>query len=124
MPDARNEDHITQCVRNGNRPAESLIPDDTPEEILDLMKRCWDPDPQQRPTFQGMHYFSMLSTADTFSLIFVVTKILLHIVCLSRPNAHCHCFFCFFAEAYDFFLPFYQKSLEQHVEKDVIDLKV
>ncbi|XP_072297685.1 receptor-interacting serine/threonine-protein kinase 1 [Eucyclogobius newberryi] len=49
---ARSEDHISQCVRNGNRPAEHLIPEDTPVEIIDLMKRCWAPEPQQRPTFQ------------------------------------------------------------------------
>lgn len=75
---ARSEDHISQCVRNGNRPAESLIPEGTPVEIVDLMKRCWDPDPQNRPSFK---------------------------------------------EAYEFFRPFYQRNLEQSVEKDVSELK-
>ncbi|XP_062285480.1 receptor-interacting serine/threonine-protein kinase 1 isoform X1 [Scomber scombrus] len=51
-PNARSEDHISQCVRNGERPAENLIPDNTPAEIIDLMKRCWDGSPQKRPTFK------------------------------------------------------------------------
>ena len=42
------------CVRNGNRPAEDLIAEDIPREMVDLMKRCWDQDPKQRPTFEGM----------------------------------------------------------------------
>ncbi|XP_026230891.1 receptor (TNFRSF)-interacting serine-threonine kinase 1, like isoform X2 [Anabas testudineus] len=49
---ARNEDQISQCVRKGDRPAENLIPQDTPAEIIQLMKRCWNHDPQQRPTFK------------------------------------------------------------------------
>lgn len=54
---ARNEDHISQCVRNGNRPAEHLIPAETPAEIIHLMRRCWDPNPQQRPTFKEAYDF-------------------------------------------------------------------
>ncbi|XP_040911977.1 receptor-interacting serine/threonine-protein kinase 1 [Toxotes jaculatrix] len=49
---ARSEDQISQCVRNGDRPAENLIPDDTPEEIIQLMRRCWSQNPQKRPTFK------------------------------------------------------------------------
>ncbi|XP_030629890.1 receptor-interacting serine/threonine-protein kinase 1 [Chanos chanos] len=49
---AINEDHICQCVRQGDRPDERLIPEDTPQEIISLMKRCWDQDPQNRPTFK------------------------------------------------------------------------
>ncbi|CAB1326355.1 unnamed protein product [Coregonus sp. 'balchen'] len=49
---ARSEDHICQCVRKGDRPDEDLIPDDTPVEIIELMKRCWHQDPQLRPTFE------------------------------------------------------------------------
>ncbi|XP_030017291.1 receptor-interacting serine/threonine-protein kinase 1 isoform X1 [Sphaeramia orbicularis] len=54
---ARSEDQISQCVRNGNRPLESLIPEDTPAEIIKLMKSCWDPNPQQRPTFKEAYDF-------------------------------------------------------------------
>ncbi|XP_037133083.1 receptor-interacting serine/threonine-protein kinase 1 [Syngnathus acus] len=55
---ARNEDQISQCVRNGNRPAMDLIPDQTPEEISNLMVRCWVHNPLQRPTFlEAYHRF-------------------------------------------------------------------
>ncbi|KAM7400545.1 hypothetical protein PAMA_004972 [Pampus argenteus] len=57
-PNARSEDQISQCVRSGERPAENLIPDDTPVEIIDLMKSCWDANPQNRPTFkEGYNLF-------------------------------------------------------------------
>uniref|UniRef100_UPI0037E94FA4 receptor-interacting serine/threonine-protein kinase 1 n=1 Tax=Semicossyphus pulcher TaxID=241346 RepID=UPI0037E94FA4 len=49
---ARSEDQMSQCVRKGDRPAEDLIPDDTPAEIIELMKRCWDHNPMLRPTFK------------------------------------------------------------------------
>ncbi|KAM6990590.1 receptor-interacting serine/threonine-protein kinase 1 isoform 1-T2 [Tautogolabrus adspersus] len=49
---ARSEDQMSQCVRKGDRPAEDVIPDDTPAEIIELMKRCWDHNPMQRPTFK------------------------------------------------------------------------
>lgn len=52
--DARSEDQISQCVRQGDRPAEDLIPEDAPQEIVRLMKRCWAQDPQQRPNFAGL----------------------------------------------------------------------
>ncbi|XP_078120046.1 receptor-interacting serine/threonine-protein kinase 1 isoform X2 [Sander vitreus] len=62
-PDARSEEQISQCVRNGDRPAENLIPDDTPVEIIQLMKRCWDHKPLQRPTFkEGYDFFVPIYT--------------------------------------------------------------
>ncbi|KAF7654204.1 hypothetical protein LDENG_00072820 [Lucifuga dentata] len=54
---ARSEDQMSHCICNGNRPAEHLIPDDTPKEIIELMKRCWEADPQQRPTFKESYNF-------------------------------------------------------------------
>ncbi|XP_061776246.1 receptor-interacting serine/threonine-protein kinase 1 isoform X4 [Nerophis ophidion] len=53
---ARNEDHISQCVRKGDRPAVGLIPADTPAEIIQLMERCWNHNPKQRPTFLEGYY--------------------------------------------------------------------
>ncbi|XP_066537195.1 receptor-interacting serine/threonine-protein kinase 1 [Hoplias malabaricus] len=49
---ARSEDQICQCVRQGNRPDEDIIPADAPPEIIQLMKACWDQDPQNRPSFK------------------------------------------------------------------------
>ncbi|KAL6491114.1 hypothetical protein MHYP_G00014590 [Metynnis hypsauchen] len=49
---ARSEDQICQCVRQGDRPDESLIRDDAPPEIISLMKECWDQEPQKRPSFK------------------------------------------------------------------------
>ncbi|XP_061549171.1 receptor-interacting serine/threonine-protein kinase 1 [Phycodurus eques] len=55
---ARNEDQISQCVCNGNRPAMDLIPDNTPEQITQLMVMCWAHNPLQRPTFrEGYNIF-------------------------------------------------------------------
>ncbi|KAI7810318.1 receptor-interacting serine/threonine-protein kinase 1 [Triplophysa rosa] len=49
---ARSEEHICHCVCQGERPSEALIPDDTPPEIIDLMKTCWHKNPHSRPTFK------------------------------------------------------------------------
>uniref|UniRef100_A0A3B5M8W8 Receptor (TNFRSF)-interacting serine-threonine kinase 1, like n=1 Tax=Xiphophorus couchianus TaxID=32473 RepID=A0A3B5M8W8_9TELE len=49
---ARSDDHISQCVRHGNRPAMEPIPEDTPAEIINLMERCWAQYPIERPTFK------------------------------------------------------------------------
>ncbi|XP_034558654.1 receptor-interacting serine/threonine-protein kinase 1 [Notolabrus celidotus] len=49
---ARSEDQMSQCVRKGDRPTDDLLPEDTPVEIIELMKRCWDHNPMLRPTFQ------------------------------------------------------------------------
>ncbi|XP_034410889.1 receptor-interacting serine/threonine-protein kinase 1 isoform X2 [Cyclopterus lumpus] len=55
---ARSEEQISQCVRNGDRPVQNLIPDDTPIEMVQLMRKCWDHSPLQRPTFQeGYDFF-------------------------------------------------------------------
>ncbi|RXN29283.1 receptor-interacting serine threonine- kinase 1 [Labeo rohita] len=52
---ARSEDQICHCVCQGERPDEALIPRDTPQEIIELMRTCWNEDPQQRPTFKDSY---------------------------------------------------------------------
>ena len=44
---------IAAWVMRGLRPDLSAIPPDTPAELIDIMKRCWDGEPTKRPTFQG-----------------------------------------------------------------------
>ncbi|RIA95215.1 hypothetical protein C1645_816938, partial [Glomus cerebriforme] len=39
--------HLAFDICEGKRP---LIPEYTPEPYADLMERCWDPDPTNRPT--------------------------------------------------------------------------
>ncbi|KAJ8272636.1 hypothetical protein GJAV_G00091610 [Gymnothorax javanicus] len=48
---AWNDQHVYQCVRHGDRPDESAIPPETPQEMVELMKKCWDHDPNKRPNF-------------------------------------------------------------------------
>lgn len=44
-------------VAAGKRPCLEPISDDWPgecQQMVDLMKRCWDQDPKQRPSFTGV----------------------------------------------------------------------
>uniref|UniRef100_A0A8C5F9P1 Receptor-interacting serine/threonine-protein kinase 1 n=2 Tax=Gadus morhua TaxID=8049 RepID=A0A8C5F9P1_GADMO len=67
---ARNENQVCMCVRNGNRPAEDLIAEDIPREMVDLMKSCWHKDPKLRPTFQeGYKMFLPFYTENLEDLI-------------------------------------------------------
>ncbi|XP_016415399.1 receptor-interacting serine/threonine-protein kinase 1-like isoform X2 [Sinocyclocheilus rhinocerous] len=49
---ARSEDQICHCVCQGERPDEALIPRHTPQDVIELMKTCWNEDPRLRPTFK------------------------------------------------------------------------
>lgn len=49
---ARSEDQICHCVCKGERPDVALIPQDTPQDVIELMKTCWNEDPHHRPTFK------------------------------------------------------------------------
>ncbi|NWH64411.1 RIPK1 kinase, partial [Geococcyx californianus] len=46
-----NEAHICFGIMNGNRPDVKEISDKCPEEIIELMKQCWEQEPEKRPTF-------------------------------------------------------------------------
>ena len=44
-------------VAAGKRPCLEPVSDDWPgecQQMVDLMKRCWDQDPKQRPSFTGV----------------------------------------------------------------------
>jgi molecular chaperone DnaK (HSP70) len=49
FPLYRNQYVVTSLILNGRRPA---FPPDTPEQLADLAKRCWDADPTTRPGFR------------------------------------------------------------------------
>ncbi|NXG73087.1 RIPK1 kinase, partial [Baryphthengus martii] len=46
-----NEAQICFGIMNGNRPDIHEITDKCPVEIIDLMKQCWEQEPEKRPTF-------------------------------------------------------------------------
>ncbi|XP_027696965.1 receptor-interacting serine/threonine-protein kinase 1 isoform X2 [Vombatus ursinus] len=45
------ERQIITCVGNGNRPNVGEIAEKCPKEIINLMVRCWNGNPDERPTF-------------------------------------------------------------------------
>ncbi|XP_020832316.1 receptor-interacting serine/threonine-protein kinase 1 isoform X2 [Phascolarctos cinereus] len=48
------EQQIITCVGNGNRPNVGEIADKCPKEIINLMVRCWNGNPDKRPTFRDI----------------------------------------------------------------------
>ncbi|XP_067910774.1 receptor-interacting serine/threonine-protein kinase 1 [Heterodontus francisci] len=48
---ALNDGQVYQLVLNGHRPDVKEIPDEAPEEIVHLMRQCWENKPEKRLTF-------------------------------------------------------------------------
>jgi len=42
------------AIKSGKRPP---VPESCPEPIADMMKKCWDDDPNKRPSFEEVHSF-------------------------------------------------------------------
>lgn len=51
---AISEQQLVMCIKSGNRPDEGDIIEYCPQEIISLMKQCWEADPELRPTFAGI----------------------------------------------------------------------
>lgn len=48
------EQQLIICIKSGNRPNVEDITEYCPEEIISIMKQCWEADPEVRPTFAGI----------------------------------------------------------------------
>jgi L1 cell adhesion molecule like protein len=49
FPHCRNRVSVSERIVKGDRPT---FPRDTPEQLMALVKRCWDADPNKRPEFR------------------------------------------------------------------------
>ena len=50
----QNRNDILIGVSNGKRPNINFIPKDTPDKFMELMIKCWDNDPDERPSFDDI----------------------------------------------------------------------
>ena len=48
-----NDAIIAVWVMRGHRPDLKAIPSDAPTELVDIIKKCWVGDPNERPNFRG-----------------------------------------------------------------------
>ncbi|KAF6345516.1 receptor interacting serine/threonine kinase 1 [Rhinolophus ferrumequinum] len=48
------EQQLIVCIKSGNRPNVEDIIEYCPKEIINIMKECWEANPEVRPTFTGI----------------------------------------------------------------------
>ncbi|XDB63114.1 PREDICTED: receptor-interacting serine/threonine-protein kinase 1 isoform X1 [Capra hircus] len=48
------EQQLILCIKSGNRPDVEDIIEFCPREVIDLMRQCWEVNPDDRPTFAGI----------------------------------------------------------------------
>ncbi len=89
FPDARSEDQICHCVCQGERPDEALIPPDTPQDVIELMKTCWKEDPRHRPTFKGRGLEAVLPTHVRRKMLKDVVMSLRGDCVITMQKCHC-----------------------------------
>eukprot|EP00062_Callorhinchus_milii_P005468 gi/632944987/ref/XP_007887808.1/ PREDICTED: receptor-interacting serine/threonine-protein kinase 1 isoform X1 [Callorhinchus milii] len=53
---AVNDTQIYHLVLNGDRPDVNELPNEAPEEIVNLMQQCWENKPESRPTFKECNH--------------------------------------------------------------------
>jgi len=59
---------VFMLISSGVRPNledPTIVPSETPPGLLDLIRICWDQEPRQRPSFQGIWHFLMEVSAKT-----------------------------------------------------------
>ena len=53
MPTVATDVLIAAWVYQGLRPDLDTIPKDAPEELIEIIKKCWVGEPKERPIFKG-----------------------------------------------------------------------
>uniref|UniRef100_A0AAA9RUQ4 Receptor interacting serine/threonine kinase 1 n=1 Tax=Bos taurus TaxID=9913 RepID=A0AAA9RUQ4_BOVIN len=48
------EQQLILCIKSGNRPDVEDIIEFCPREVIDIMRQCWEVNPDNRPTFAGI----------------------------------------------------------------------